>query len=155
MWFNQGKVANLEEQASAIGWRQMLTKIGVKVAIAVLTQIFRSMAEKGYADQAFVENVVKALVEHPDEVKAERSVDEMGVLLTLHINPADMGQVIGRSGRTARALRTLLRIVGAKHNARVNLKIYEPEGARPEGRRPMGGTRHDADDDAGVEDLKL
>ena len=84
----------------------MLTKIGVKVAIAVLTQIFRSMAEKGYADQAFVENVVKALVEHPDEVKAERSVDEMGVLLTLHINPADMGQVIGRSGRTARALRT-------------------------------------------------
>lgn len=81
-------------------------------------------------DQAFVEFVVKALVDNPDDVKTERTVDEMGVLITLHINPQDMGQVIGRMGQTAKALRTLLRVVGAKHKARVNLKIYEPEGSR-------------------------
>ena len=97
------------------------------------------MAEK-QVDKDFVEAVVQALVDHPEDVKAERTVDEMGVLITLHINPEDMGQVIGRSGRTARAIRTLLRVVGAKHNARVNLKIYEPEGSRPP--RP----RRDRDD---------
>lgn len=81
-------------------------------------------------DQAFVEYIVKALVDNPNDVKTERIVDEMGVLITLHINPADMGQVIGRSGQTAKAIRTLLRVVGAKHKARVNLKIHEPEGSR-------------------------
>lgn len=84
----------------------------------------------GMADQDFVESVVKAIVNHPDDVKTERTVDERGVLITLHINPEDMGYVIGRQGQTARSLRTLLRIVGAKENARVNLKIYEPEGSR-------------------------
>ena len=83
-------------------------------------------------DQEFVEQVVKALVDHPGDVSTERRVDEMGVLITLHVNPEDFGQVIGRSGQTAKALRTLLRIVGAKNRARVNLKIYEPEGARRE-----------------------
>ena len=81
-------------------------------------------------DQAFVEYIVKALVDNPNDVKTERIVDEMGVLITLHINPSDMGQVIGRSGQTAKAIRTLLRVVGAKHKARVNLKIHEPEGSR-------------------------
>lgn len=94
-------------------------------------------------DQQFVEFVVKALVDHPDDVKTERVVDEMGVLITLHLNPADMGQVIGRMGQTAKAIRTLLRVVGAKHKARVNLKIYEPEGShrgpRREGSMGMGG----------------
>ncbi len=94
-------------------------------------------------DQTFVEYVVKALVDHPEDVKTERVVDEMGVLITLHLNPADMGQVIGRMGQTAKALRTLLRVVGAKHKARVNLKIYEPEGSHRGPRReygqPMGG----------------
>jgi len=80
-------------------------------------------------DQAFVEFVVKSLVDNPNDVKSERTVDEMGVLITLHINPADMGTVIGRMGQTAKALRTLLRVVGAKHKARVNLKIHEPEGS--------------------------
>lgn len=79
-------------------------------------------------DQEFVDYVVKALVDHPDEVRTERSVDEMGVLVTLHLNPEDMGKVIGRDGQTAKALRTLLRVVGAKSRARVNLKIVEPEG---------------------------
>ncbi len=82
------------------------------------------------SDQEFVEYVVKAIVAHPEDVKTERIIDEMGVLITLHINPADMGYVIGRQGQTARAIRTLLKIVGAKNNARVNLKIYEPEGSR-------------------------
>lgn len=90
-------------------------------------------------DQAFVEFVVKALVDHPDDVKTERVVDEMGVLITLHLNPEDMGQVIGRMGQTAKAIRTLLRVVGAKHKARVNLKIYEPEGSHRGPRREMGG----------------
>lgn len=81
-------------------------------------------------DQEFVEYVVKSIVDNPDDVSTERTVDEMGVLLTLKVNPEDMGNVIGRSGQTARALRTLLRVVGAKNNSRVNLKIYEPEGSR-------------------------
>jgi uncharacterized protein len=79
-------------------------------------------------DQAFVEYIVKALVDHPEDVRTDRTVDEMGVLITLHLNPADMGQVIGRQGQTAKAIRTLLRVVGAKRKARVNLKINEPEG---------------------------
>lgn len=81
-------------------------------------------------DQEFVEYVAKAIVNHPEDVKTERIVDERGVLITLHINQDDMGYVIGRSGQTARAMRTLLKIVGAKNDARVNLKIYEPEDAR-------------------------
>lgn len=84
------------------------------------------MAER---DQEFLEFVVKGLVEHPDEVKIGRTVDEMGVLLTLDLHPDDMGKVIGRSGNTAKAIRTLLRVVGMKHNARVNLKINEPAGS--------------------------
>lgn len=83
------------------------------------------------ADQEYLEVIVKGIVNNPQDVKIERTIDERGVLLTLHINQADMGYVIGREGQTARAIRTLLRIVGAKANARVNLKIYEPEGSRP------------------------
>lgn len=80
-------------------------------------------------DQEFVEFVVKALVDRPEDVRTDRSVDEMGVLITLHLHPEDMGKVIGRDGQTAKALRTLLRVVGAKSRARVNLKIVEPEGS--------------------------
>lgn len=81
-------------------------------------------------DQAFVEYVVKAMVDHPEDVSSDRTVDEMGVLITLKVNQQDLGQIIGRQGQTAKSLRTLLRVVGAKNHARVNLKIYEPEGAR-------------------------
>ncbi len=93
-------------------------------------------------DQEFIEYVVQSIVNNPKDVKTERTVDERGVLITLHINQEDMGYVIGREGQTARALRTLLRIVGAKSNARVNLKIYEPEGSMRGGRgpRPTSGT---------------
>ncbi len=75
-----------------------------------------------------MEFVVKGLVDHPEDVKVNRTVDEMGVLLMLDLNQEDMGKVIGRSGNTAKAIRTLLRVVGMKHNARVNLKINEPAG---------------------------
>lgn len=81
------------------------------------------------ADQEFLEFLVKAIVDHPDDVKIDRKVDEMGVLLSLKVNAQDMGQVVGRQGATAKAIRSLLRIVGIKHDARVNLKIEEPEGS--------------------------
>jgi predicted RNA-binding protein YlqC (UPF0109 family) len=85
------------------------------------------------ADKEFLEYVVKALVDNPNDVKIDRTVDEMGVLISLSVNPADMGKIIGRMGNTAKAIRTLLRIIGMKNNARVNLKINEPEGStRPE-----------------------
>ena len=82
-------------------------------------------------DQEFVEFIVKSIVDNPDVVKTERKVDEMGVLITLTVDQSDLGQVIGRQGQTAKAIRTLLRVVGAKSQARVNLKIFEPEGSRP------------------------
>lgn len=78
-------------------------------------------------DQEFLEFVIKSIVNHPDDVKVERKVDEMGVLLTLQVHPTDMAQIIGRKGSTAQAIRSLLKIVGTKNNARVNLKILEPE----------------------------
>jgi predicted RNA-binding protein YlqC (UPF0109 family) len=79
-------------------------------------------------DQAFVEYVVKSLVSNPDAVEVKRSVDDMGVLLELSVDPADMGKVIGKAGATAKSIRTLLRVLGAKNDARVNLKIVEPGG---------------------------
>lgn len=89
--------------------------------------------ERQSHDAEFVEYVVKSIVDHPDDVKLERNIDEMGVLITLTVNPEDMGQIIGRQGATAKSIRTLLRVIGARNNARVNLKINEPEGSqRPE-----------------------
>lgn len=82
-----------------------------------------------HADQAYLEAIIRPIVSNPDAVNVDRRVDEMGVLLTLKVDPVDMGNVIGRQGSTAKAVRTLLRIVGAKNNARVNLKIEEPEGS--------------------------
>jgi uncharacterized protein len=80
-------------------------------------------------DQAFVEYVVKSLVTNPDAVSVKRTVDDMGVLLELSVDPADMGKVIGKAGATAKSIRTLLRVLGAKSDERVNLKIVEPEGS--------------------------
>jgi uncharacterized protein len=80
------------------------------------------------ADQQFLEYVIKALVDNPNDVKVNRTVDEMGVLLTLEVSAADMGKIIGRQGNTAKSIRTLLRVVGMKNNSRVNLKINEPVG---------------------------
>jgi len=116
------------------------------------------MADLQYVD--FVEYVVKALVDNPKDVKVEKSVDEMGVLLSLNINPADMGYVIGRKGQNARAIRTLLRLVGAKNNARVNLKIVEPEGSqrpprRDDRRDDHRDNRRDEIDTSSIDDLKI
>ena len=104
-------------------------------------------------DQEFIEYVVKALVDHPEDVKVSRKVDEMGVLITLDVHPEDMGMVIGREGMTAKSLRTLLRVIGAKNNARVNLKINEPEGStrgertpRPETAAPAPEVKKSIDD---------
>lgn len=74
-------------------------------------------------DQQFVEYIVKSLVGNPDDVVVERVIDEKGVLLTLTVNPDDLGRVIGRRGSTAQSLRTLLRALGTKNSARYNLKI--------------------------------
>lgn len=79
-------------------------------------------------DQEYVESIVKPLVEHPDEVVTSRTVDDMGVLIQLTLNRNDMGKVIGRDGRTAKSIRSLLRVFGSKTNARINLKIVEPDG---------------------------
>lgn len=79
-------------------------------------------------DQQFVEYVVKSLVEYPDDVVVERLIDEKGVLLTLTVNPEDLGRVIGKRGGTAQSLRTLLRALGTKNDARYNLKIVNNDG---------------------------
>jgi predicted RNA-binding protein YlqC (UPF0109 family) len=105
---------------------------------------------ESYSDKEFLEYVVKSLVDNPDAVKVTRVVDEMGVLLTLDIDPQDMGKVIGRMGNTAKAIRTLLRVVGMKNNARVNLKINEPEGGKRAGQ--VAAASSDVGDD--IVDLK-
>ena len=88
------------------------------------------MAEKKHFDQEFVEYLVSSIVDHAEDVKTERIVDEMGTLISLHVHAEDMSTIIGKEGRTAKALRTVLRVLGAKHNERINLKIIEPEGGR-------------------------
>lgn len=95
------------------------------------------MAEM-YKDQEFLEYVVKSLVNHPEDVKTTREIDDRGVKITLHVNPEDMGYIIGRQGQTARALRILLKIVGAKDNARVSMVIFEPEELRRQHQEKKG-----------------
>ncbi|MGL5831107.1 MAG: KH domain-containing protein [Candidatus Altimarinota bacterium] len=84
-------------------------------------------------DRDFVEYIVKQIVDHPDQVAVDRTVDEMGVLITLKVAKEDMGKVIGKSGQTAKSIRILLRVIGSKNNARVNLKIVEPDGSTASG----------------------
>ena len=100
-------------------------------------------------DKEFLEYIVKELVDNPKDVKVDRKVDEMGVLLSLKVNPEDMGQIIGREGSTAKAIRNLVRIVGLKNHARVNLKIEEPEG----GRAPRAERKESSPDD--LENISL
>lgn len=112
------------------------------------------MAEN-YQDKDFLEFVVKSIVGVPEKVSTDRTVDERGVLLTLNIDPTDMGYVIGRRGQTAQAIRTLLKIVGAKNNARVNLKINEPEGSERPPRAPRAAEATPEIDTSSVDDLKI
>ena len=105
-------------------------------------------------DQEFLLTVVKAIVNHPEDVEVTRDLDERGVLLTLKVNQEDMGYVIGREGSTAKAIRTLLRIIGVKNNARLNLKIAEPEGSTRVPRN--NATSHSGNiDDVVGDDLKI
>ncbi len=107
---------------------------------------------KTMEDKQFLEMVVKAIVANPNDVIVDRTIDERGVLLTLKTNPADMGYVIGRKGQTAQSIRTLLKIIGAKNNSRVNLKIYDPEGGS---RRESHRDERDDIDTSAIDDLKI
>ena len=109
-------------------------------------------------DREFVEYVVQQIVNNPKDVEVTRAVDEMGVLLTLKVHAEDMGQIIGRQGNTAKAIRSILRVVGMKNNARVNLKIEEPEGGRGPRPRDGEGEDHQVTDrgmDSVIDELKL
>ena len=96
----------------------------------------------------YLDMTIKALVDKPEDVKIVKTIDEMGVLMTVDVNGEDMGKLIGRLGATAKSIRTLLRVVGMKHNQRVNMKINEPLGRRA----PAGA--HASDVDAAIADLK-
>jgi predicted RNA-binding protein YlqC (UPF0109 family) len=97
-------------------------------------------------DQQFVEFIVKSLVGNPDAVKIERRIDEKGVLLELTVDPEDLGRVIGKRGATAQSLRTLLRALGTKNDARYNLKIVD-NGEPGAGRRSTSSADDDDDTD--------
>ena len=92
------------------------------------------MTEKARdVDIEFLEFIIKSIVDNPEAISINREIDEMGVLLNLSVHKDDMAQVIGKSGKTASAIRTLLRVVGMRNNSRINLKINEPEGGMKEG----------------------
>jgi predicted RNA-binding protein YlqC (UPF0109 family) len=99
-------------------------------------------------DQQFVEYIVKTLVNNPDKVNVERQIDEKGVLLSLSVVPEDVGRVIGRRGATAQSIRTLLRALGTKNDARYNLKIVNTDGER------VGTISSDDPEDKGYENTE-
>lgn len=116
-------------------------------------------------DQVFLEYVVKALVDQPDKVEIKRTVDERGVLLELTVDPEDMGKIIGKAGATAKSIRTLLRVLGAKDDARYNLKIVDQEGSERPAREDAGDSSEkeadsnveapaDTEEDNKAEDIK-
>src|SRR4051812_45063859 len=96
-------------------------------------------------DQQFIEYVVKSLVGKPDAVHIDRRIDEKGVLLELTVDPEDLGRVIGKRGATAQSLRTLLRALGTKNDARYNLKIID---------NGVGGPSYASDDSAAAAPAK-
>src|SRR5476649_1108028 len=102
-------------------------------------------------DQQFIEYVVKSLVGKPDAVKVDRRVDEKGVLLELTVDPEDLGRVIGKRGATAQSLRTLLRALGTKNDARYNLKIID-NGTGPHARGNNDSSARPAQDSAAASD---
>ena len=99
-------------------------------------------------DQQFIEYIVKSLVSNPDKVKVERRIDEKGVLLELTVDPEDLGRVIGKRGATAQSLRTLLRALGTKNDARYNLKIVDVAEGAPSGASREAQTTEAAPSDA-------
>ena len=102
-------------------------------------------------DQQFVEYIVKSLVGNPDAVEVKRTIDEKGVLLELTVAPEDLGRVIGKRGSTAQSIRSLLRALGTKNDARYNLKIVDPNGSYDGGQQPRSessDSKEDADTSA-------
>ncbi len=97
-------------------------------------------------DQQFIEYIVKSLVGNPDAVKVERRIDEKGVLLELVVDPDDLGRVIGKRGATAQSLRTLLRALGTKNDARYNLKIIDNGPVTSQGHYSPSNDTSSADD---------
>jgi predicted RNA-binding protein YlqC (UPF0109 family) len=97
-------------------------------------------------DQQFVEFIVKSLVSNPDSVSVERRIDEKGVLLELTVDPEDLGRVIGKRGATAQSLRTLLRALGTKNDARYNLKIVDNGAPATGGSYQDDSTSRQSDD---------
>ena len=104
-----------------------MENFSLSLILAANLLLLNVMAED--RDREFVEIIIKEIVNSPDKVVVTRTVDELGVLLSVKVSPEDMGLLIGRSGSTAKAIRTLARIVGMRNNARVNLRIEEPEGS--------------------------
>ncbi|MBR0134105.1 KH domain-containing protein [Candidatus Saccharibacteria bacterium] len=96
-------------------------------------------------DQQFVEYIVKTLVNNPDKVSIDRTIDEKGVLLSLEVDPEDVGRIIGRRGATAQSIRTLLRALGTKNDARYNLKIVNNDDFNPGEKKEVASISSDDD----------
>lgn len=105
-------------------------------------------------DQQFVEYIVKTLVNNPDKVKIDRTIDEKGVLLSLEVDPEDVGRIIGRRGATAQSIRTLLRALGTKNDARYNLKIINNDDYVPKEKTDDGAAddSFSSDDESTIEE---
>jgi len=107
-------------------------------------------------DQQFVEYIVKTLVNNPDKVSIDRTIDEKGVLLSLEVDPEDVGRIIGRRGATAQSIRTLLRALGTKNDARYNLKIVNNDGFEPKEKHEDAEADGEYEpDEETVEDVKV
>jgi|SRR3989338_2038229 len=105
-----------------------------------------------YVDQEFVQYLVQSIVDNPNEVKVERTVDEMGVLLTVYVNNDDVGSVVGRQGQTIKSLRLLTKVIGAKNKSRVNIKLIQPDRPdRPARERSDRSDRRSQSDDFDIE----
>ena len=104
-------------------------------------------------DQQFVEYIVKTLVNNPDKVQIDRTIDEKGVLLSLEVDPEDVGRIIGRRGATAQSIRTLLRALGTKNDARYNLKIVNNDDYEPAAKEDAPATESDEEPAAPAEEI--
>ena len=106
-------------------------------------------------DQQFVEYIVKTLVNNPDKVQIDRTIDEKGVLLSLEVDPEDVGRIIGRRGATAQSIRTLLRALGTKNDARYNLKIVNNDDYEPAAKEDAPAESDDEPDEAPAEEEEV
>lgn len=151
MYYNVNKLLELQI-------KENLSKLTYTVNLLEnINKINMANEQDDNRDKEFLETIVKYIVSKPDEVQVERKIDEMGVLLTLKVDPEDMGFVIGRRGQTAQAIRNLLKIVGARNNSRVNLKIYDPNAEEGGERKQNSSSEQGQEevDTSSVDDLNL